>query len=273
MSEDTITTTTANADDAQSAYPAEASREMMDAGVFYGRKKSKTNPKMKRFVLANRGGIEIINLQKTEEAMDHAAGFIKEAVAKGGMPLFVGAVPAADSMIVELAKKHGVPYVTTRWVGGTLTNYRNIAKRIEYMKKLRTDFASHALDKYTKKERLELEKDLGRLEALVGGLEMMTREPNLLIMIDPVLHDTAVREARVKNIPIVALGNVDTDPDLIDHLVPGNDKARLSIEWFLGKIDTAIAEGTAERAARAAKEAAKKTEADHAAKEPSGEAN
>jgi small subunit ribosomal protein S2 len=272
MSDDTIIQTATHSDDAQSAYPAEASREMMDAGVFYGRKKSKTNPKMKRFVLANRGGIEIINLQKTEEAMEAAAGFIKEAIAKGGMPLFVGAVPAADTMIVELAKKHGFPYVTTRWVGGTITNYRNIAKRIDYMKKLRADFAAHALDKYTKKERLELEKDLVRLEALVGGLETMAREPHFLIVIDPILHDTAVREARVKNIPIVALGNVDTDPDLIDHLVPGNDKAKLSIEWFLGRIDTALAEGAAERAARAAKDAAKKTEGEKGAGESSGEA-
>jgi small subunit ribosomal protein S2 len=258
MPEDVITQSQPQSDAHQSGYPAEGSREMMDAGVFYGRKKSKTNPKMKQFVLANRGGIEIINLQKTEDAMEHAAGFVKEKIRNGGTALFVGAVPSADAKITELAKKYGFPYVTARWVGGTITNFRNISKRIEYMKKLRTDFATHALDKYTKKERLELEKEQGRLEELIGGLEMMSREPDLLVIIDPVLHDTAVREAIVKKIPVVALGNVDVDPDLIDHLVPGNDKAKLSIEWFLGKIDKAIEEGLKEKAAKVAEDAAKK---------------
>ncbi len=259
MSDDTMTQTQAE----QQGYPAEASREMMDAGVFYGRKKSKTNPKMKQYVIANRGGIEIINLQKTEDAADAAAGFVKEKVSKGGLVLFAGAVPAADAQITALAKKYGFPYVTARWVGGTITNYRNIAKRIDFMKKLRADFAAHALDKYTKKERLEMEKELGRLEELIGGLEMMTREPDLLVVVDPVLHDTAVREARVKRIPVVAFANVDADPDLIDHIVPGNDKAKLSIEWFLGKMDKAIEDGMAARAALAA---AKAAEAEKAAK-------
>lgn len=257
MSDETITQTQA---DPQQAYPAEASREMMDAGVFYGRKKSKTNPKMKQFVLANRGGIEIINLQKTEAAMELAAGFVTEKIRNGGLALIVGAVPSADAKITELAKKYEFPYVTARWVGGTITNFRNIAKRIEYMKKLRSDFATHALDKYTKKERLELEKEQLRLEELIGGLETLSREPDLLIIVDPILHETAVREALVKKIPIVALGNVDTDPDLIDYLVPGNDKAKLSIEWFIGKIDKAIADGMTARAA-AAQEAAKKAAA------------
>ncbi len=259
MSDETITP---QAEAAQQAYPSEASREMMDAGVFYGRKKSKTNPKMKSYVLANRGGIEIINLQKTEEAAEEAAGFVAEKVRQGGLVLFVGAVAAADKAITDLAKKYSFPHVTARWVGGSITNYRNIAKRIDYMKKLRSDFASHALDKYTKKERLELEKELGRLEELVGGLEQLTREPDVLIVIDPVLHDTAVREAKIKKIPVVAFANVDVDPDLIDYLVPGNDKAKLSIEWFLKKMDKALETGVAARAAAlaAAQEAAKKAE-------------
>lgn len=265
MSDETITTTQAEA-----PQPTEASREMMDAGVFYGRKKSKTNPKMKQFVLANRGGIEIINLQKTEDAVAEAAAFVTEKVRQGGLVLFVGAVAAADKAITELAKKYSFPYVTTRWVGGSITNYRNIAKRIDYMKKLRTDFATHALDKYTKKERLELEKDLARLTELVGGLEMMTREPDLLIVVDPVLHDTAVREARIRKIPVVAFANVDVDPDMIDYLVPGNDKAKLSIEWFLAKMDKAVAEGVKMAAQEAA---AKKVAAEAAAAEAAKKAS
>ncbi len=236
-------------------YPSEASREMMDAGVFYGRKKSKTNPKMRQFIIANRGGIEIINLQRTSEMLEAATAFIKEKVRSGGLVLIVGAIPAAEARVVEIGKKFSMPYVSSRWVGGAITNFKIISKRIEYLKKLRADFASGALDKYTKKERLELEREMRRLEELMGGLENMTREPDAIIMIDPVVHTTAIREARLKKIPIVALANVDANPDEVDYLVPGNDKAKRSIDWFLGNIEAAIQEGTTLRAQQAAKAA------------------
>lgn len=239
------------------AYPIEGSREMMDAGVFYGRKKSKTNPKMRQFVTANRGGIEIINIQRTAEMADEAAAFVKEKVRNGGLLLIVGAIPAAEISVVALAKKFDLPYVSSRWVGGAITNFKIIAKRVEHLKKLRSDLASGALvDKYTKKERLEMEREMKRLEELMGGLENMTHEPDVIIMIDPILHHTALREAHTKKIPVVALANVDADPDAIDYLVPGNDKAKKSIDWFLGKIETAIAEGLALKAQQAAKVAA-----------------
>ena len=229
-------------------YPSEASREMIDAGVFYGRKRSKTNPKMRPFVLANRGGIEIINLQKTGEALEEAMGFIKEKVRQNALVLLVGTEPAAEARIAELAKKFTIPYVTSRWVGGAITNYPIISKRIEYMKKLRSDFASGALEKYTKKERLELEREMQRLEELMGGLENLNRTPDVVIMVDPTLHHTAVREAGHRHIPIVALANVDANPDVIDYLVPGNDKAKKSIDWFFEKVEKAIEEGVAMRA-------------------------
>jgi len=243
----------ANAQD--TAYPAEGSREMMDAGVFYGRKKSKTNPKMRQFVIANRGGIEIVNLQKTAEMLDIATAFIKEKVRSGALVLLVGTMPAAEASVANLAKKFNLPYVSFRWVGGAITNFKIVGKRVEYLKKLRTDLASGALEKYTKKERLELEREMHRLEELMGGLENMTREPDVIVMIDPVLHVTAVREARVKKIPIVAFANVDADPDVVDYLVPGNDKSRKSIEWFLGKVEAAIEEGLKLKAAQAAQAA------------------
>jgi small subunit ribosomal protein S2 len=230
-------------------YPSEASREMIDAGVFYGRKKSKTNPKMRQFVLANRGGVEIINLQKTGDALDGALGFIKEKMRGNCLALFVGTEPAAEVAIVRLAKKFNFPYVTFRWVGGAITNFKIIAKRIEYLKKLRSDFASRVLEKYTKKERLELEREMKRLEELMGGLENLSREPDLLVMVDPIMHHTALREARRKKIPVVAFANVDADPDDVDYLVPGNDKAKKSIEWFFEKVEKAMDEGVAMRAA------------------------
>ncbi len=221
----------------------EMSREMIDAGVFYGRKKSKTSPKMRQFTMGNRGGIEVINLEKTEDELARAAAFITEKMRNGALPLLVATEPAAENAILALSKKFGIPYVTNRWVGGTITNFKIILARVEHLKKLRADLASGALDKYTKKERVEIDREIHRLEELMGGLEMMPREPDFLIIIDPNLHTTAVREARVKKIPIVALANLDADPDLIDYLVPGNDKAKKSIDWFLGKIETAIEDG------------------------------
>jgi small subunit ribosomal protein S2 len=116
------------------------------------------------------------------------------------------------------------------------------------LKKIRADLASGALDKYTKKERVEIDREIQRLEELMGGLETMAKEPDLLIMIDPTLHSTAVHEARIKKIPIVAFANIDADPDLIDQLVPGNDKAKKSIDWFLGKVEKAIESGIKMRA-------------------------
>ena len=226
---------------------------MMDAGVFYGRKKSKTNPKMRPFVLGNRGGIEIINLQKTEELMDSAAAFIKERVRNNGLVLLVGTEPAAEVSVTALAKKLGIPYVTTRWVGGAITNFKIINKRVEHLKQLRTDLASGALvSKYTKKERLDMGKEMERLEILMGGLENMTKEPDLVILIDPILHHTALSEANTKKIPVVALANVDADPDKIAYLVPGNDKAKKSIEWFLERVGKAYEEGVKLRVVAAA---------------------
>ena len=245
MPEDTIISMQNNQ---TSGYPAEGSREMMDAGVFYGRKKSKTNPKMRQFILGNRGGIEIINLQKTEEMMDDAAAFIKEKSRNNGLILLVGTEPAAESSVTALAKKLGIPYVTTRWVGGAITNFKIINKRVEHLKQLRTDLASGALNKYTKKERLEMEKEMKRLEELMGGLENMTKEPNVVVIIDPILHHTALSEANTKKIPVVALANVDADPDKISYIVPGNDKAKKSIEWFLERIGKAYEDGVKLRA-------------------------
>lgn len=229
----------------QNIYPEEASREMIEAGVFYGRKKSKTNPKMKRFVIANRTGIDIIDLAKTAENLETALSFLREKVKNGALALLAGTQPAAEEGIMNLAAKFSLPYVTNRWAGGTLTNFKIISKRVEHFKKLRAGLTSGAFDKYTKKERLEIEREVNRLKELFGGLENLTREPNVLLVIDPGLHSMAVREAKITKIPIIALSNIDSDPDFIDYLVPGNDKARKSINWFLGKIGVALEEGFA----------------------------
>jgi small subunit ribosomal protein S2 len=232
-----------------SLYPGDASREMIEAGVFYGRKKSKTNPKMRQFIFGNRNGVDIINLQKTEEILKEALEFIKEKIKNNGLILFVGTEPAAEAPILAIANEFGMPYATVRWIGGTITNFKIISKRVEHLKKVRTDLATGALDKYTKKERLEMDKEVHRLEQLMGGLENLLREPDVLVVVNPVIHSAAVREAKRKKIPIVALANMDADPDGIDYCVPGNDKATSSISWFLKNIAVAIREGISKRVA------------------------
>lgn len=244
MSDDT----TALLEGQTTSYPGEASSEMIEAGVFYGRKRSKTHPKMKQYVLMNRGGIEIIDLTKTAEATDRATAFLKGKVQSGGVVLLVGTQPAAETEIIRVAERFHLPHVINRWAGGTMTNFKIIVKRVEYFKKLRSDFASGSLEKYTKKERLGLEKEMRRLKELFGGLENLAKEPDVLVVVDPNLHHTALREANRAKIPVIALANVDADPDVVDFLVPGNDKARKSISWFLGKIEAAIAEGLASKA-------------------------
>jgi small subunit ribosomal protein S2 len=181
--------------------------------------------------------------------MDTAAAFIKEKVRNNGLVLLVGTEPAAEVNVTALAKKLGIPYVTTRWVGGAITNFKIINKRVEHLKQLRTDLASGALvSKYTKKERLDMGKEMERLEVLMGGLENMTKEPDVVVIVDPILHHTALSEANTKKIPVVALANVDADPDKIAYLVPGNDKAKKSIEWFLERVGKAYEEGVKLRA-------------------------
>lgn len=233
-----------------------AMREMMDAGVFYGRTRNKTNPKMKQFVIANRNGVEIINLEKSKEQMESAVNFLKNAASKNISMIIAATQPSAHEAALTIGKEFGLPVVTRRWLGGTLTNYRVIAKRVEYFKKLKVDLAQGAFKAYTKKEQLDLEKETAKLDETLSGLENMVNRPEVLIVIDPVVNRTAVAEANRLGIPIVAFTNTDADPTLIDHAVLGNTKARTAISWFLSGIKEGIKEGKREAAAAKAAPAA-----------------
>lgn len=224
---------------AQELFPDETFKEMLEAGVFYGRNRNRLNPKMREYVLTNRGGVEIINLAKTIEALSRALEFLEEKIKAGGMVLFVATQPPA-AMIEEVAREFGFPFVVHRWLGGTLTNFKVVSRRVEHLKKLRSDLASGALDKYTKKERADFDREIKRLEELLGGLEALARQPDVLVVIDPVLHETAVREARRIGASIIAFSNIDADPDVLSWNIPGNNKSRQSIQWFLGKVRDAI---------------------------------
>ncbi len=217
-------------------------KEMVEAGLFFGRKRSRTNPRMKPYILTNRNEIEIVNLTKTQESLDKAMAFLSGKIQTGANVLFVATQPPAEGT-KALANEFGFPFADLRWLGGTLTNFKVISARIEHYKKLKADWAKNAFEKHTKKERLEIEREIEDLTESIGGLEPMVRLPDVLVVIDAVLHMTAVREARRLKIPVVAFVNTDTDPDFIDYPVVGNTKARLSINWFLEKVREAILGG------------------------------
>jgi len=233
---------------ADELFADEAFKDMVEAGVFYGRKKSKTHPRVKQYVLGNRNGIEMINLVKTGEMMSAALAAVTERVKSGGDVLFVATQPQAEEA-VNVAKEFNMPVVSVRWLGGTLTNGRIISARIEHYKKLKNDLAQGLLEKYTKKERVGFEKELEKMRPLMEGLENYSGRPGVMIVVDPNLHTTAVREARHMRIPVVAFANTDTDPESVEYLVLGNTKARTAVNWFWDKIKSAVRAGIDARAA------------------------
>lgn len=233
-------------------------KEMVEAGLFFGRKRSRTNPRMKPYILTNRNDIEIVNLTKTQESLDKAMAFLSGKVQVGANVLFVGTQPPAGG-VKTLATEFGIPFVDLRWLGGTLTNFKIISARIEHYKKLKADWAKNAFEKHTKKERLDIQREIEDLSESIGGLEPMIRLPDVVVVVDAVLHLTAVREAIRLNIPVVAFVNTDTDPNLITYPVVGNTKARLSINWFLDKVREAILGGRTAAVAMAQAAASVKT--------------
>lgn len=218
-------------------------KEMVDAGVFCGRTRLKTHPRMRPYILSTRNGVEIFHLGKTLERLGDVLEFLRAKVAAKGSILFIGTQPAAQQILEDASKELNIPAVTVRWLGGTLTNFKVISKRIDYLKKLRSDFSTGAVDKYTKKEQLGLKKELVKLEELFGGIENMAGRPDVVVVIDPMLHKAAMNEAKRLSISIVAYANSDTNPDEFEYMVPGNTKSKSSIDWFMGKIKAAIKEG------------------------------
>lgn len=217
--------------------------EMAKVGVLYGRSKSKSNPKMNGFVQTVRNGIQLIDLASTLNAIEKAEAFLKETVEKGGMILLIGTQPAAKEIIKAVAAKFDYPFVTHRWLGGTLTNFKTLSTRITRFIKLKEDRAAGRLEKYTKKERLIFDREIARMEHLFGGLEKMSQPPAALVIIDAKFHDTAVREAIRTKIPMVGILNTDADPDLVQYPIPANTSAKSSIEWLLNRLAKAIEEG------------------------------
>jgi len=218
-------------------------RELLEAGVHFGHQTRRWNPKMRRFIFGERGGIYIIDLQKTAESLEEAQSFVRNLGERGGTVLFVGTKKQAQDSVEEEAKRTGMPYVNHRWLGGLLTNWRTIAERIEHLHELRRLKEEGQLDLLPPKERISMQGELEKLEANLGGVADMRRQPDAVVIIDLRKEQLAVREARRLNIPVIALVDTNCDPDEADFVIPGNDDAIRSCSLVVHALGDAIAEG------------------------------
>ncbi|MFD0897380.1 30S ribosomal protein S2 [Loigolactobacillus binensis] len=218
-------------------------KQLLEAGVHFGHQTRRWNPKMKPYIFTERNGIYIIDLQKTLKLVDNAYDFMKNTAADGGIVLFVGTKKQAQDSIAEEATRAGQFYVNHRWLGGTLTNWQTIQKRIAHLKEIKQWSEDGTFEKLPKKEVSQLNKQREKLEKFLGGIEDMPRIPDVLFIVDPRKEKIAVQEAQKLNIPIVAMVDTNSDPDDIDVIIPSNDDAIRAVRLLTSKMADAIVEG------------------------------
>jgi len=226
-------------------------RQLLDSGVHFGHQTRRWNPKVKRFILAERSGIHIIDLQQSLVHIDNAYDFVKETVAHGGTILFVGTKKQAQESISEQATRVGQPYVNQRWLGGLLTNFQTVGKRLQRMKELEElDFDDTANSGFTKKEMLIKKRELIKLHKSLGGIRNLTKTPSALWIVDTKKEHLAIDEARKLGIPVIGILDTNCDPDEMTYPIPGNDDAIRSVALLTRIIADAAAEGLIQRHAK-----------------------
>ncbi len=224
-----------------------AMKALLESGVHFGHRTHKWHPAMKPYIFTERNGIHIIDLQKTVKALEVAYNLVRDTVADGGNVLFVGTKRQAQETIQDEAMRSGMPYVTNRWLGGMLTNWRTIRQRINELDRLERMRDKGDFERITKKEALLLSRKIERLETLLGGIRKMTGLPNLLFVVDIRREATAIHEANLLAVPVIALVDTNCDPRDVDFVIPSNDDAIRAIKLLVGKISDAAQEGTAMR--------------------------
>ena len=240
--------------EAEAAAAPVTMKSLLEAGVHFGHQKRRWNPKMKSYIFAHRNGIHIIDLQKTLRMLEGACEFVTDVASQGQKVLMVGTKKQAQDTIVSESERSNAFYITTRWLGGTLTNFKTIQSRIDYLVQLETRKEKGEFDVLPKKESLKLEAAIVRLNRYLGGIKEMTEMPGALFVIDVGKEAIAVAEARRVGVPIVALVDSDCDPNLIDYPIPGNDDAIRSIRLITSRIASSIIEGENQRIAMLAEE-------------------
>jgi small subunit ribosomal protein S2 len=235
--------------------PVVTMRQLLESGVHFGHQTRRWNPKMKRFIFTERNGIYIIDLQQSLQYIDRAYEFIRETVAHGGSVLYVGTKKQAQEAIAEQARRVGMPFVNQRWLGGMLTNFSTVYKRLQRLKELEEiDFEDVAGSSLTKKELLGLRRERDKLERSLGGIRDMSRVPSAIWVVDTKKEHIAISEARKLGIPVIAILDTNCDPDEVNYPIPGNDDAIRSVALLTRVVADAVADGLIARAGRAAGE-------------------
>ncbi|GAA4690398.1 30S ribosomal protein S2 [Nocardioides conyzicola] len=230
-------------------------RQLLESGVHFGHQTRRWNPKMKRFIMTERNGIYIIDLQQSLAYIDRSYAFIKDVVAKGGTVMFVGTKKQAQEAIAEQATRVGMPYVNQRWLGGMLTNFQTVHQRINRLKELdEIDFDDVAGSSRTKKELLQMRRERDKLNKSLGGIREMSRTPSAVWIVDTNKEHLAVEEARKLRIPIIGILDSNCDPDLVDYPIPGNDDAIRAVGLLTRVVADAVAEGLIARSGAKASE-------------------
>ncbi len=232
-------------------------KQLLEAGVHFGHQTRRWNPKMAPYIFTERNGIYIIDLQKTVKMLDDAYNFVRDLSANGEEILFVGTKKQAGDSIKEEAERAGIPYVNARWLGGMMTNFKTITRRIARLEQLHKMEEDGTFDRLTKKEVAKLNLEIEKLEKFMGGIKDMKRLPGAMFIVDPRKERIAVAEAKKLNIPIVAIVDTNCDPDEIDYVIPGNDDAIRAVKLIAGAMADAVMEGRQGVDAPAAEEEAK----------------
>ncbi|WP_350344982.1 30S ribosomal protein S2 [Proteinivorax tanatarense] len=218
-------------------------KQLLEAGVHFGHQTRRWNPKMAEYIFTERNGIYVIDLQKTVTKMEAAYNYVKEVAANGGTVLFVGTKKQAQEAVEEQAKRAGMYYVSQRWLGGMLTNFDTISKRIGRLKELEKMEEDGTFDLLPKKEVINLKKERDKLEKNLGGIKEMKKVPDAIFVVDPRKERIAIAEARNLDIPVISIVDTNCDPDEVDYVIPGNDDAIRAVTLITTKIADAIIEG------------------------------
>lgn len=218
-------------------------KEILEAGVHFGHQKSRWNPKMRPYIYGHRNGIHIIDLKETVRALLRAKKYLQKVASQGSLILFVGTKRQASGLVAEAAQNCGMPYITERWLGGTLTNFSTIRSRLRHLDELDHLETTGEINAFSKKAQSRIHRELGKMRRNLGGIRELNRMPEVIVMVDPTKEHNAVKEARLLGIKTVALIDTDSDPDLVDLPIPGNDDSMRSIAYIINHLSAAVNAG------------------------------
>ena len=217
--------------------------ELLEAGAHYGHQSRRWNPKMSEYIYGEENGVHLFDLTKTKPALEAALEFLKKTASEGKTVLFLGTKKQIKEKIKEVADASGYPYVSERWLGGTISNFEQMKKSLKKLEEMKTKMAEGAYNKYTKKERLLIDREIARLERFFGGLKGMQSLPDALFVVDTKREFGAVREANIKGIKVVGIVDTNADPEPVDYIIPMNDDAARAVSYVLDLVKEAILEG------------------------------